>query len=113
MPASAPNLTPNLLPRHAGSKKPVSWPEAELYALLLLKYAMDEAPWVAERAARRAGDEHEHEQFMSRIGGLTFDPVVEALGLKTKANRSRNTDALEAIIQARLPRCRSRCPAPY
>ena len=81
-----------------------------LHALLLLRFAMDEAPWVAERAARRAGDEHE--QFMSRIGGLTFEPVVEALGLKNKLNRSRNTDALEAIIQARLPRYRSRCPEP-
>ena len=105
MPASAPNLTPNLLPRHAASKKPVSWPEAELYALLLLKYAMDEAPWVAERAARRAGDEHEHEQFMSRIGGeRSFQPVVEALGLKSKTNRTSHTVALEVIIQARLPR---------
>lgn len=83
-------------------------PEAQLYALLLLKFAMDEAPWVA---ARRAGDEHE--QFVSRIGGLTFAPVIEALGLKSKISRSRNTVALEVIIQARLPRCRSRCPEPY
>ena len=73
-------------------------PEAELYALLLLKYAMDEAPWVAERAARRAGDEH-------RIGGeRSFQPVVEALGLKSKTNRTSHTVALEVIIQARLPR---------
>ena len=55
VPASPPNLPPNLLPHHAGSKKPVSVPEAQLYALLLLRFAMDEAPWVAERAARRAG----------------------------------------------------------
>ena len=55
VPASPPNLPPNLLLRHAGSKKPVSVPEAQLYALLLLRFAMDEAPWVAERAARRAG----------------------------------------------------------
>ena len=78
-------------------------PEAELYALLLLKYAMDEAPWVAEGATRRAGDMHE--QFMSRIGGeRSFQPVVEALGLKSKTNRTSHTVALEVIIQARLPR---------
>ena len=81
---------------------PVSVPEAQLYALLLLKFAMDEAPWVAERAVARAGDEHE--QFLSRIGGLSFEPVIEALGLKRKLNRTSNTAALEVIIQARLPR---------
>ena len=78
---------------------PVSVPEAQLYALLLLKFAMDEAPWVA---VARAGDEHE--QFLSRIGRLSFEPVIEALGLKRKLNRTSNTAALEVIIQARLPR---------
>ena len=96
------------MPRHAGSKEPVSLSEAKLYALLLLYFAMDEEPWVAERAVRRAGDEHE--QFMSRIGELTFEPVIKALGLKRKDNRTSHTVKLEVIIQARRPR--APCPEP-
>ena len=98
------------MPRHAGSKEPVSLSEAKLYALLLLYFAMDEAPWVAERADRRAGAGDEHEQFTSRIGELTFEPVIKALGLKRKDNRTSHTVKLEVIIQARRPR--APCPEP-
>ena len=77
-------------------------PEAQLYALFLLSFAMDEAPWVAEGATRLAGDMHE--QFMSRIGELSFELVIVALGLRNKVNRTSKTVALEVIIQARRPR---------
>ena len=75
---------------------PISVLEAKLYALLLLEFGMDEAPWVAEQ-----GDELD--QFLARVGALTFDRVVNRLGLRNKANRGRHTAALEVIIQVRLP----------
>lgn len=72
---------------------PISVLEAKLYALLLLEFAMDEAAWVAER-----GDELD--QFLARVGALTFDRVINRLGLRNKTNRDRHTAALEVVIQS-------------
>ena len=54
---------------------PISVLEAKLYALLLLEFGMDEAPWVAEQ-----GDELD--QFLARVGALTFARVIQQVGLE-------------------------------
>ena len=73
---------------------PVSVLEAKMYALLLLKFEMDEAARVAERGNELA-------QFLARVDALTFNGVVNALGLPSKMNRNNHTAKIEVIIQVR------------